>query len=248
MGDYTPNYNLFKPGIDDSVDVVDDLNENFDKIDSALATNTDDIITETTRAEGVEATKANQSALDAEIARAESVEVVKANIGSSNTFIASQIIAGSIAGNVQFVVRGASSQIANLQEWQSSTSVVLNAVTPAGEFLDIGTTATTLAFRAKVTTDTQDRYLVQADGTIKLGPGNAVQDIILARTAAKTLRLTGALVIQAAASQIGNLQEWRDSTGVLKAYIDSQGDFSGITPDTNAILDTNALLWMSVGA
>lgn len=240
MGDYTPNYNLFKPGIDDSVDVTDDLSENFDKVDSALGTNASAIASETVRASGVEATKANQSGLDAEIARAQSVEVVKANIGS-NTFIARQIIVGSIASNVQLVVRGASGQIANLQEWQTSTSVVLNAVTSAGEFLDIGTTASTLAFRAKVITDTQDRYLVQADGTIKLGPGNAVQDITLARTGVNILSLTGALVIQAAVSQTGNIQEWRDSTGVLKAYIDSQGVYMGTA-------DTNALLWMSVGA
>ena len=47
-------------------------------------------------------------------------------------------VQGKLAGTVQFFVRGAASQSANLQEWQNSAGTVLANVTSGGSLVAVG--------------------------------------------------------------------------------------------------------------
>lgn len=95
---------------------------------------------------------------------------------------------GTATGNLLELYKGAANQF----------SVDPNgAVTAAGGVSAggvVGVTravATDLAVTGKLTGDTNNRVQVQADGTVKWGPGNATQDATLARSGANTLALTG---------------------------------------------------------
>lgn len=76
----------------------------------------------------------DQTALS--IAQSQVTNLVSALSGkaslTANTFTDAQTINGSVAGSKQLVVKGASSQTANLQEWQNSAGTVLAYVNNAG--------------------------------------------------------------------------------------------------------------------
>lgn len=56
----------------------------------------------------------------------------------------------------------------------------------------------------KAATDTNERFIIQDDGKMIWGSGAAIGDIILARSAANTLALTGGLTTTVASTLAGN--------------------------------------------
>lgn len=105
----------------------------------------------------------------------------------------SQSIAGT-AATVPSVVRGAASQTADLQQWQSSTGAVLSEINSAGELqvprIGVGS--------------------VMPTTTMLYSTASAVGNI--------------PIVARGAASQTANLQEWQDSSGTAISYINKDGE------------------------
>ena len=100
------------------------------------------------------------------------------------------------ASLVGLVVKGLASQTGNLQQWQDSTGAVLSRVTASGSYL---TSARISAGSTTVATGNINSYISSAS-------------------------LVGILV-QGAASQTANLQEWQDSAGTVIASVSSSGAF-----------------------
>lgn len=90
-----------------------------------------------------------------------------------------------------------SSQVPNPLEVKNSLGSVLSAITPAGEFLDIGATAGTYAYRSYVVGDTNDRWRVQANGSMGWGPGTTAPDVTLSRSGVGALSVSGSLSLGA---------------------------------------------------
>lgn len=102
----------------------------------------------------------------------------------------------------------------------------------------VGTSATaaTDILTSKVTADTQDRFVIDADGTIRWSSGAAVSDVSLARTGTRELGISGKLkvtsanasdrgiVIQGAQFQVGSMSEWLAFGGQLLAQVRADGE------------------------
>jgi hypothetical protein len=104
-------------------------------------------------------------------------------------------VQGATAGTVQFFVRGAASQSANLQEWQNSDGTILNRVTSGGALQVTG-------------------------GSISVGTTSSYGSRLnVAPVSAADL----GIVVRGFASQTGNLQEWQNSSGTINALVDAFG-------------------------
>jgi len=110
-----------------------------------------------------------------------------------------------VASDIGFVVQGAASQTANLQEWQNSAGTVLVKVAADGitTFTDYiyGTSA---QFSA-----------LGAFGGIGVGAATLAVGCLNASVKGQ--------IIRGAASQSANLQEWQNSAGTALAFVDSVG-------------------------
>jgi hypothetical protein len=98
------------------------------------------------------------------------------------------------AGAVAFVIRGATSQSANLQEWQDSAGTILTRVSSSGSILTSG----------------------------RLSIGQTSTATAQANVLATQSTLVG-MIVQGAAAQSANLQEWQNSAGTILARISSAG-------------------------
>ena len=110
----------------------------------------------------------------------------------------SQSIAGT-AATVPSVVRGAASQTADLQQWQSSTGAVLSEINSAGELQ-----VPRIGVGATMPTTTMLQSTASAVGNVPI-------------------------VAQGAASQTANLQEWQSSAGTVLSSVDSSGAINADT-------------------
>lgn len=124
--------------------------------------------------------------------------------------------------------------------------------------------ATTDVFTAKVTGDTVDRFVVNADGKIEWGPGNGALDTNLYRSAANTLTTDDSLqvlspaagsivlTVKGAASQTAKLQEWQNSAATLQASVDVDGigsfNYVRAGGPNVGLIDFNALRAHSIAA
>ncbi|NDB61893.1 hypothetical protein EB001_26145, partial [bacterium] len=106
-------------------------------------------------------------------------------------------------GYIGLIVKGASSQSANLQEWQNSGGTVLAYVDSTGRFLS------TRPFRT-------DDVITAGSQSNTLGQISAISS--------SSTRI--GLVAQGAASQTANLQEWQNSAGTTLAKVDSSGNIT----------------------
>jgi hypothetical protein len=111
------------------------------------------------------------------------------------------------------VIRGASGQTANLQEWQTSTGTVVVSVPASGIIAAQG-----------MTVNTNGAYLGRyfqipaATGAyIDLSAVTGSLSVIGRTTTAATL------IVQGAASQTANLQEWKNSAGTILVDITAEG-------------------------
>jgi hypothetical protein len=106
-----------------------------------------------------------------------------------------QIFAGS-ASLKALTVRGAASQTANLQEWQNSAGTIQARVTSGGS-------------------------IVTTQGFAVLGGASISGSIAALFQSATASRIP--VVVQGAASQTANLQEWQNSAGSVLAFIRNDG-------------------------
>lgn len=104
------------------------------------------------------------------------------------------------ASNKGIVIKGATSQTANLQEWQNDAGTILAAVS------NIGTIRSNIF--ANITSGLT--YIVTNYDTSGIG-------IVTSSAAQK------GLIVRGAASQTANLQEWQDSAGTVKAFVRADG-------------------------
>ena len=160
-------------------------------------------------------------------------------------------VQGATAGTVQFFVRGAASQTADLTQWQTSDSVVHAGINASG-FLFVGGSSSPggqLGVQAETATNrplvvkgaaSQSANLTEwqdSTGTVlaRIGSTGAIVGTGLAifgsnaAIANNQVGITSTaatnigLIVKGAASQSANLQEWQDSSGSPKALINSYG-------------------------
>ena len=153
------------------------------------------------------------------------------NFGTTNFSLYS-----NTASNIGLIIKGAASQTANLQEWQDSSGTILSSITSDGTF----------KFKNSVwhksTTDSQDRVYYEPYSSSYYKSANAHYFRNSADTTFLTINNVGnilvngftastvGLSVKGAASQTANLQEWQDSAGSIKAYVDSTGRFLSTRP------------------
>lgn len=114
------------------------------------------------------------------------------------TALAASKLTGNLNGGTQVVstadatvpltAKGTATATGNLLELYKGATRQL-FVDPAGAVNVAGAAAANLVVAGKVTGDANNRVQIQADGTIKLGPGNAVPDVTISRPTAATLGL-----------------------------------------------------------
>jgi hypothetical protein len=100
-----------------------------------------------------------------------------------------------------------------------SGTVTAAGITATGPAAYTGATAATDVIRAKVTGDANQRFIVDADGTLNWGDGTAVQDVNLYRYAANGLATDDAFKLAAAAILLlgaaGDVNLYRSAGGTL---------------------------------
>ena len=117
------------------------------------------------------------------------------------------IITSSLSSVIPLVIRGAVSQTANLQEWQTSGGTAQSKIDQYGQIV------------SSVSSYLSTLYV---GGGISGSIGQANVNPFSASTIG--------LVVRGAASQAANLQEWQNSTGTLLSKVDSSGAMFTITP------------------
>jgi hypothetical protein len=110
-----------------------------------------------------------------------------------------------------FIVKGAASQTANLQEWQNSAGTIMATVKADGSFRAGGANGAT-------------KFLVDQFGTLSLGTDrNATGTATYLFVQSQGATDIGA-VIKGASSQTADLQEWQNSSGTVLAKVDANGN------------------------
>ncbi|MEX1087419.1 MAG: hypothetical protein WEC58_02740, partial [Candidatus Paceibacterota bacterium] len=137
------------------------------------------------------------------------------------------------ASRVGVIVKAASSQTANLTEWQNSAGSVLAKIGPNGEFQ--ATASTTFDGNVSFGTTTEGSVLFAgSNGKLSEDNSNFFWDDSTNRLGIGTSSPTAALsvfgtsdeiqsVIRANSSQTANLTEWQNSSGGVLAVMDSGG-------------------------
>jgi len=159
------------------------------------------------------------------------------------------------ASYVGLVVQGATSQTANLQEWQNSAGTVLTSVDSAGA-LKISPTAALGYALIDIPMPSGHAYpgVLTRSGSAWITALNptGLDSYWQARFQPQNTT-TVPLYVKGAASQTANLQEWQNSAGTVNAYVTVNGDiysriiYAGNAADYNAIVNVNALVSTRVG-
>lgn len=150
---------------------------------------------------------------------------------------------GNIATNeVPLIIKSASSQTANLQEWHNSSGTVLASMNKDG-----GLTAAAFAGQGGgltgVNADTLDS--IDSTGFVAISPASSARNTIVAASSTVT-----PLVVKGASGQSDNLQEWQQNGGTVSASVSSVGDISGryITAGGGFIGDGSGLTNLPAGS
>jgi len=140
-------------------------------------------------------------------------------LATANTFTGGvQQITTASAATTGLIVKGSVSQSANLQEWQNSAGTVIASISYLGDVAANGSIYTNNAFFGGAAS--------YYNATINIRPQ---------QTSYK------GIVIQARASQTGNLQEWQDSAGSILSKIESNGAITApsLTLSSTALATTS---------
>jgi len=169
-------------------------------------------------------------------------------------------ITNTSASFVPLIVKGITSQTANLQQWQDSTGTVLAKVDASGNLtaptatLTIPASGTTPAIVAKGEStyatniaefrDTGNNLVTRVTGygslitsSFAVGPSPSSFTGFASTTASiKTLSASfPGLIIQGASSQSANLQEWQRSDGFVLLNVSKDGDVTAGSGSSTAI-------------
>lgn len=124
----------------------------------------------------------------------------------------------------------------------SGTTIHAPSLTTTGDFRFGGTAAVTRdntsddAYKTSVTGDSVDRLVIDADGSIHLGPGNAVRDVHVYRDSANTLGVDNNLYLTGGVYADGDIET---PTGDVVA---SAGRFGGNGPSDAVFIGDDAVL------
>ena len=173
--------------------------------------------------------------------------------GAGGSLILQAGIQATSGGDGKVIVKQVAGQTSNLQEWQNSAGTVLNVVTAAGRLgigtanpgvtLDVAGIAnvrtmlycdqyngysggSVIFSTATVNPNAHlmfhtfglERLRISSNGDIGIGTTSPS-----ARTHIVTAAATKGLIVQGAASQTANLQEWQDSAGAVLASVSAAG-------------------------
>ena len=162
----------------------------------------------------------------------------------SNTLVLLQ----RIAGTVGVVVKGAASQTANLQEWQDSSGNILAQISSAGAMTFrandgannhrtiITTNTSGVIFNSTRSAGAASNFIIQT--------ANVERFIVTENGTAQFTNVAAAavaVVIQGAASQTADLQQWRSSTPTTLTAITSAGTINFASGNTSATANTGAV-------
>ena len=136
------------------------------------------------------------------------------NISGTLTYL---FVQSQGATDIGAVIKGHASQSANLQEWQNSAGTVLAKITPAGGL--------ELQSGLSVVSNAQVSYAFSVGG---ISP--YTNDAMLAVSTANGATSSVGILVRGVSGQTGDLQQWQDSAGSVKALIGSGGNgvFNGI--------------------
>ena len=134
-------------------------------------------------------------------------------------------ITSSSASVKGLVVKGASSQTANLQEWQNSSGTVIASIDLAGRLSISPSSSGSNIITATGSTTT---FSVNQYGSINV-VGTATSsfgDLFTGTQVGISTKGSIGLVVRGVASQTVNLQEWQNSAGTVLGQIDSAGNLN----------------------
>lgn len=136
-------------------------------------------------------------------------------LNTANTFtLAPQQITINTAANKGLIIRGATSQSANLQEWQNSTGTTLSFITASGQVY---------------TPQVFSQYYTNLTNTGGFLDTTTLTPAFYQRTASSV-----GMFVRGAASQTANLQQWQNSAGTVLARVTSAGVIQGPIQTINA--------------
>ena len=147
------------------------------------------------------------------------------------------------------VIKGASSQTANLQEWQNSSGTVLAKVNSSGSINAVGLTLSSTVSGDMFVVDPTYGNLTSRGGAIGFN-GSASLNIGTSWGGGSAIVASGytdqsvpTVIIKSVTSQTSNLTEWQNSSGTAVASISNNGVYSnqyGVTIAANILLGSGA--------
>jgi len=150
--------------------------------------------------------------------------------GGLNTSFSAMGTQSWVSSMVGFLVKGAASQTANLQEWQNSAGTVLANIDAKGSFNLSAQSPTTnlISISQNSLTKFEINQYGQSWNSTKSTFGQYYNTDT--GTLPQVSIITGAadvkgLIIRGRASQTANLQEWQNSNGAVSGYVSPDGVF-----------------------
>lgn len=125
-----------------------------------------------------------------------------------NAYGAAMKIASGVNSYPMLIIQGATSQTADLQQWQDSAASVIARITPAGG----------ITVSSNITQSSSGRTFI----------GGAADYGAFLNVGIPTASRQG-IVVRANASQTANLEEWQNNAGTVLAKVDASGNFSAIS-------------------
>jgi hypothetical protein len=181
----TSRLSLYKPLNDGSenVNVQTDLNQNWDRVDAAVGFQA---VTSSTRP---------------------STPFSGKPIMETDTAYRTYLSNGTSPASASWVQIPNSSSTFNADlDLTSGKQINIGGSASLASFAVINTATTTDLLSGRVTGDTQDRFLIDTDGSLNWGPGGSTApDVRLYRSAADTLRTADNLVVDLGLTVAGNL-------------------------------------------
>lgn len=218
MGTTTTRVGLYKPLSDGSelVNVSQDLNGNTDLLDLAVGFQT---CTASTRP---------------------STPYSGKPIFQSDTSYSTYFSNGTSPASASWVeIPNSSATFANNLKLASGKQVNINASGSSASYTALNAATSTAFISSRVTGDTQNRFLMTADGTMTLGPGGAAAtDLTIARTGTSTLGITGALTVSSTFAATSHVTVGGDLKLVNGATIYRNALSTGPTTVANTTTET----------
>jgi hypothetical protein len=158
------------------------------------------------------------------------------NLTGNPTYL---FVQSQLTTDIGAIIKGASGQTADLQQWQNSAGTNLVRIDPSGHILTSGYISVGLSNGIVVGGSYIIRTNYSSNNSINIGNGVNTQTAAQVQITNSTTSIVG-LIVKAASSQTANLQEWQNSSGTVLNAVNASGNFIGGQFDTNGNL-TNVL-------